>query len=134
VHSVIDDAANDNSHAMPTWLNEGIAEYVEWRYMGGDGPPMAMAKHLQGAIAANQIPHLQQMAGGMLVQLPDPGAAYAYSAVAVKLMLKNGGADNFMGLVADVGGGKPFDDAFQARYGRTVEALDRDTRDELARK
>lgn len=134
VHSVIDDAASDNSHALPTWLNEGVAEYVEWRYLGGDGPPLVMRKHLESAVSAEQVPHLQQMGGGMLVQLPDPGAAYAYSAVAVKLMLKNGGTENFMGLVREVGAGTPFEQAFEARYGRTIEALDRDTRSELSRR
>lgn len=132
-HAVIDDHANNNAHAMPTWINEGIAEYVEWRYQGGDGPPPGVAKALRGAAGAGQLPTLQQMSGGMLIQLPNPGLAYAYSAVAVRLMLKNGGADNFMGLVKDVGGGTPFDEAFVTRYGRDVAALDRDARSEVSR-
>lgn len=132
-HSVIDDHASNNAHALPTWINEGIAEYVEWRYQGGDGPPTGVSKALRGAAAAGQLPSLQQMSGGMLIQLPNPGLAYAYSAVAVRLMLKNGGADNFMGLVKDVGAGKPFDEAFAERYGRDVAALDRDARSEVSR-
>ncbi|WP_239578785.1 hypothetical protein [Archangium primigenium] len=51
VHAVVDDlvqAARGGQH-VPVWLNEGLAEYVEWRYLGHDKPPVQMANRLRGA-------------------------------------------------------------------------------------
>lgn len=32
----------------PVWLNAGLAEYVEWRYLGSEGPPVALARARRG--------------------------------------------------------------------------------------
>jgi hypothetical protein len=39
VHAVMDELDSFNHSALPTWIHEGTAEYVEWRAQGQEGPP-----------------------------------------------------------------------------------------------
>ena len=126
VHALVDDLVQRASggQPVPIWLNEGLAEYVEWRYLGSDRPPQALAVRMRGAAQAGGLPRLSDMAGQALIQRSDPGLAYGTSAVAVRELLREGGPVRLLGLIRDVGQGTPFEEALQQRYGRTVAQLD----------
>jgi hypothetical protein len=136
VHSVVDDlvrAAAGGQH-VPIWLNEGLAEYVEWRYLGSDKPPYALATRLRGAAQSGQLPRLSQMAGQALIHQSDPALAYGTSAVAVRELLGDGGPTRLLGLIREVGQGTPFEEALQQRYGRRLPELEAAVKAALSRR
>lgn len=131
VHAVVDEVAGGNARAVPMWVNEGIAEYVEWRYQGSENPPLALGSALRGAATRGQLPSLSSMADRSLISQQNPTIAYGTSAMAVKLILKRGGVENFLGLLREVGAGASFDEVFKTRYGRSVARLNEELVDEL---
>ena len=136
VHAVVDDlvrAAQGGQH-VPIWLNEGLAEYVEWRYLGSDRPPQAVASRMRSAAQGGRLPRLSDMAGQALIQQSDPGLAYATSAMAVRELLSNGGPERLLALIREVGQGTPFEEALQQRYGRSVAQLEETLASALSRR
>ena len=131
VHAAVDEFSGGSARNLPTWVNEGLAEYIEWRYLGSEDPPMWLAGRLQAAAMQGALPSLQQLRSQALISTANPAMAYGTSAVAVKLMLKQGGPDNLLGLIREVGAGTSFDDVLKARYGKTVARLNEDVADEL---
>lgn len=132
VHSAVDDFCGGADHQLPTWLNEGLAEYVEWRYLGGDGPPVVIGNALRNAARSGRLPSLNAMASGMLIQSSDPTMAYATSAVAVKELMRRGGASRLLALIREVGQGTPFDKALQSNYDMDVAKLDEEVKSTLS--
>jgi hypothetical protein len=131
VHAVVDEASTFKDERLPVWLNEGLAEWTEWRYLGDDGPPTPARVALRAAAQAEQLPSLSEMNHGPLVAQGNPALRYALSACAVGLMLKDGGSENLFGLIHDVGAGGSFDKIFSERYGKTVERLNEQVAAEL---
>lgn len=131
VHAAVDEFAGGSAERVPRWVNEGLAEYVEWRYLGADRPPRGLGRALQSAAMAGRLPTLRSMTDRALIEQTNPSLAYGTSAVAVKLMLKRGGVANMLGLIREVGGGASFEDVLQARYERTLERLNEEVADEL---
>ncbi len=131
VHAAVDELAGNGARTVPLWVNEGLAEYVEWRYLGADGPPSSIAARLRGAAVQGRIPSLSSMADRALISQADPGVAYATSAMAVRLLLSMGGMPKFLDFLRDVGAGMPVDDALSDRYGRTLARLDEEVAHEL---
>jgi hypothetical protein len=136
VHAVVDDLvhASEGGQRVPIWLNEGLAEYVEWRYLGSDKPPHALATRLRSAAQSGQLPRLSDMAGQALIQRSDPALAYGTSAVAVRELLSEGGPARLLGLIREVGQGTPFEEALQQRYGRSVPDLEEAVKAALSRR
>jgi hypothetical protein len=134
IHAVVDELAQSQASRLPTWLNEGLAEYVEWRYLGSDGPPYAQAVALRGAAKAGRLPQLAQMDRGALVHSAAPALAYAASGVAVRLLIADGGPAKLLELIREIGEGAPFERALEARYGRTLPRLQEELRDEVSRR
>jgi hypothetical protein len=126
VHAVVDDLvqAAQGGQDVPIWLNEGLAEYVSWRYQGGDKPPLALAQRLRGAAQADRLPRLEQLAGQALITQADPGLAYATSAMAVRELMNEGGPGRLLALIRKVGQGAVFEEALREGYGRSVTDLD----------
>ena len=126
VHAVVDDLVRspEGGQSVPIWLNEGLAEYVEWRYLGSDAPPSALASRLRGAARAGELPSLSQLAGQALLQHSDPALAYGLSALAVRELLSQGGPGKLLALVREVGRGAPFEEALRRRYGQGIPELD----------
>nr|WP_228530946.1 MULTISPECIES: hypothetical protein [Myxococcaceae] len=133
VHSALDELGG-GAGALPTWLNEGLAEYVEWRYLGSDAPPRPLAARLAAAARAGTLPSIGAMAHGALIAQGDPGLAYALSALAVRELLRQEGPARLLTLVREVGEGRPFDAVLQARYGRSVASLDEELKSVLSRR
>ncbi|MBK7863876.1 MAG: hypothetical protein IPJ65_35770 [Archangiaceae bacterium] len=131
VHAVVDEQAHFKSGRVPVWMNEGLATWVEWRYVGSDGPPPVAAAALRGEAQKGALPPLSGMAKQALISMSDPRLAYDFSGAAVHLLLKTGGAENLLGLFEEVGNGKPFDAVFSSRYGRTLPEFEEKLADEL---
>jgi hypothetical protein len=134
VHAVVDELANGRTSNVPVWLNEGLAEYVEWRYLGSEDAPYAVRVSLRGAALANRLPRLSALAVGGLIATRDPHLSYAVSALAVRRMLQVGGGAALRALVRDVGAGEPFPAALRRHFGLTVEALDEEISSVAARR
>jgi hypothetical protein len=136
VHSVVDDLVNldGGGQQVPIWVNEGLAEYVEWRYLGSDKPPQALAARMRAAAQAGSLPSLSSMAGQALIQQSDPGLAYGTSAVAVRELLRDGGPERLLGLIREVGQGTAFEEALQQRYGRSLSQLEEAVTSALSRR
>ena len=129
VHAVLDEYQQGARDSLPVWLNEGLAEYVEWRYLGGDEPPNPSLRNtLTTAVKRGKLPRLAEMSEQALIFTQNPDLAYATSATAVRELVRRGGAGRFITFVRQVGGGKPIDDALKDHYGETLASLDEDVR------
>ncbi|ADO74300.1 peptidase MA family metallohydrolase [Stigmatella aurantiaca] len=133
VHAALDEICG-GGHLLPTWLNEGLAEYVEWRYLGSEGPPRETADMLQAAARGGKLPSLARLSQDMLVRQANPALAYATSASAVRELISRGGAPKLLSLVRDVGQGTGFDRALQTHYGINVAKLDEDVQAAASRR
>ncbi|WP_194863340.1 peptidase MA family metallohydrolase [Myxococcus sp. AB036A] len=128
VHAALDEFCGGYGNNLPVWLNEGLAEYVEWRYMGGEDPDRSVRNYMARAAKANSLPKLAQMEGSSLIMQRNPAIAYATSAVAVRELVKRGGTGRFLTMVREVGQGRPIDEALSDHYGKTRASLDEDVR------
>lgn len=134
VHAAVDGFIGGRADRVPTWLNEGLAEYVEWRYLGSDEPPAHVRTRLRAAALQDRQPKLAELAEGMLVARADPGLAYATSGVAVRLLVQRKGARAVVDLVRAVGGGTPFTTALAREFGLSPQKLDEEVRQALTRR
>jgi hypothetical protein len=136
VHAVVDDlvGADQGGQSVPVWLNEGLAEYVEWRYLGSDKPPYSLINRLRGAAQAGQLPSLSQMAGQALIQQGDPALAYGTSGMAVRELMSQGGPGRLLELIRQIGQGRTFEEALRRHYGRSVTQLDEAVKAALSRR
>lgn len=132
VHAAVDEFCGGADHALPTWLNEGLAEYVEWRYQGSDDPPRGLRDALRGAVKAGTLPRLSDMAQGALIAKGNPAMAYGTSAVAVRELVRQGGTEKLLSLIRAVGRGSAFEEVLQAQYGKSLVALDEEVRSALS--
>jgi tetratricopeptide (TPR) repeat protein len=133
-HAVIDEAASFNARAVPIWMNEGLAEWVEWRFQGHDGPPAAEAAQLRALVKAGQLPQLKNLESQALINTGDPGAAYATSACAIRILVKIKGESEVMAMIRDAGKGTPWKKALEDRFGLTAERLQERLDDDLKRR
>ncbi len=134
IHAVVDEFSGGRPERLPTWMNEGLAELIEWRYQGGDRPPLWLSSRMKGAAARNSLPSLKQMENGMLGGGADGSVRYGVSALAVKALLREGGADNLLTLFREVGKGRDFAAVYAERYSIKLDALDREIQSELSRR
>lgn len=133
VHAAMDEICAGGGQ-LPTWLSEGIAEYVAWRYLGHDGPPPTVGNALRTAARGNRLPSLTNLSQGMLIQTQNPGMAYATSAAAIWQLMRWGGAPRLLALVREVSQGTPFDKALEAHYDMDVARLDSEVKAALSQR
>jgi len=131
VHAVVDEVSGFRDEALPTWINEGLAEWVEWRYEGNDEGPANVRKALQKYASAGQLPSLVEMSQGMLAGQNNPALRYAVAARTVGMMMKNGGTENFLGMIRELGAGQNFAAVLKRRYDRDLPRLQEDIESEL---
>ena len=124
VHAVMDELGHFNQRSLPVWVHEGLAEYIEWRSEGQDGPPKRYATALQQLALQDQLPKLSAMTHGPLVATANPGLSYAISAVAMRLLVERRGMGEVVELIRECGKGLPFEQALERRYGTTIAHLD----------
>ncbi len=133
-HAFIDEAASFKPMAVPIWMNEGLAEWVEWRFQGHDGPPPAMAADLRGMAKRGAVPRLKSLESQALINTGDPGAAYATSACAIRILVKIKGESEVVRLIRDAGKGTRWQKALEDRFGLTPERLQEQLDDDLKRR
>lgn len=131
-HAVVDELLDFDGRALPTWMQEGIAEYVEWRYQGQDRPEIALAKPLGQLARQKQLPSVGTMSQGPLIGMRNPALAYALSGCAVKWMVQKAGMAEVIALIRDAGRGTPFPQAFEQHMGKDLTGLDEDLQSDLA--
>lgn len=132
VHAVTDELVGNER--LPRWFAEGIAEWVEFRYLGGDGAPLQVAARIRSAAAQGGLPTLEQMTDQPPIHSPDPAAAYGFCALAVRELGQRGGFPGLLRLMEDVRGGTPFEEALQRRFDRTPATLDEEVRRGLGKR
>lgn len=135
VHAVVDELAGERADRIPLWLNEGLAEYTEWRAQGHDGPPFAIDRSLRGLATTGRLPSLRDMAdpSDPLAGQADAPVRYGLAASAVKLLVARGGMPKLLSLIRQVGGGGSFESELERAFGQTVSRLDQSLVDELKR-
>lgn len=124
VHAVVDEVAGPRARAVPIWFNEGLAEYVEWKFLGSDLPPLGARTSMRAAVAAGQLPKLADLASGALIGTEDPQMSYSVSGLAVRRLMQAGGGRGIRRLIEDVSGGRTFEESLKARFGMTLAELD----------
>ena len=124
VHAVMDELGSFNQRSLPVWMHEGLAEYIEWRAEGAEGPPKHYATALQQLALQNQLPSLAQMNQGPLVGMRNPGLAYALAACAVRHLVEMRGMAEVVELIRDCGKGMAFEKVLEQRFGTSLSRLD----------
>ena len=90
---------------VPTWLHEGLAVFFE-------GSDLAAKERLLRS--ADAAPSLKDLEGSFAGLSPrNARLAYALSAVAVRILMDEAGAQALVNLLTDVGGGASFASAFE---------------------
>ena len=131
VHAVVDELAGFRDENVPIWVNEGLAEWVEWRYQGQDGPEQWLVADLRGSATRGTLPTLQEMGRSALISQSNPALAYALSGSAVKLLVKFGGVEQVLGLIRDCGKGQALDAVLQRRFDMDLARLQERVNDEV---
>ncbi len=122
IHILVDRAGAGRLGFVPSWLNEGLAEF------GNPEPSFSYDVALEFAIETDQllpVIHMQAMPG-------DPEKAiifYGQSRSIVSYMVYVYGPDRMRQLMATLKSGKRIDTAVEEVYGLTLEELDRLWRD-----
>jgi tetratricopeptide (TPR) repeat protein len=135
-HAVIDSIAGGQSHGIPFWLHEGLARWVEKRTNGEDLYGMSEKLRLKHLAQKGALPPFEMLTHHSFGELGDVAwVAYSKSAVAVDLlMLKGAGIVGLKRVIAAVGKGAAFDEAFGAEFGRTcLGRLDEEVASTLSR-
>lgn len=130
-HAVFDELASFKAYQAPTWINEGLSEYIEWLAQGQDHASLDAEVTMRNLAAANQLPSLAQMTHGPLVGQANPALLYALSGTAVRLMVARCGVRGVVELVRNVGRGTPFPRAFAAAVGQELPRFEETLQAEL---
>ncbi len=132
VHAVIDELTGFFDERLPIWVNEGLAEYTEWQYLGRTRPEGRYDSYLRQRAAGKSLPPLESKRS--LIATDDPGLAYAYSAIAVRAYVARYGMSDLISLIRDVGKGTPFEKAFTAHTSSDLQSFTDSLRDEILAK
>ena len=130
-HAVVDELSGFNPRGVPIWMNEGLAEWVEWRHEGFDGAPPRLNKELQGIAKQGKIPRLKDMEVDALVNQSNPALRYAVSACAIHLLVRKKGVGEVLEMIKELGKGRPFDAVLEKRFDVTPEHLQEQLDDDL---
>jgi len=136
IHATVADMCGGEDMDMatlPLWVNEGIAKYLEWVYLGRDGPDPALKQEMLGLGAQNALFPLRFMVDMAPARTSAPDIAYAVSAVAVREMIRREGIHRLLTFMKEICLGnhehkmesrKSIDQALRTHYGMTMEELD----------
>ncbi|MCB0030132.1 MAG: hypothetical protein KDE28_19600, partial [Anaerolineales bacterium] len=110
---------------LPTWLNEGLAEF------GETGAASSTAPELLNALDTGNVPALRRLANGFSAYGDDAGLAYVQSKTIVNFMISEYGQANLLLLLEAMRDGADIDDALQQVYGLDTDGLDGAWRESL---
>ncbi|NBD11434.1 MULTISPECIES: hypothetical protein [Corallococcus] len=132
VHAAVDEICPRGAGALPRWFNEGLAEYIEWRYLGLDGPPRHLLDMMRGQAKQGQLPTLSQMDSQAPISMSQPEVAYATSAMAVQELVRLGGQEKLLDFIQKAGMALSFQDALKETYEKDFAGLDQAVRGALS--
>ncbi|MDX2013973.1 MAG: hypothetical protein SFW67_27495 [Myxococcaceae bacterium] len=124
VHAVIDELANFNDRGVPRWVHEGLAEYVEWQFEGRTRPEGRYDSYLRQLATQGRLPRLSSMRDDPLIASQDPGALYAFAAIAISTYVERWGMPDLLRLIRDIGRGTPFEKAFAQHTGTELSSFE----------
>jgi hypothetical protein len=124
VHAVIDELASFNDRGVPRWVHEGLAEYVEWQFEGRSRPEGRYDTYLRQLASQGRLPKLSSMRDDPLISSGNPGALYAFAAIAIGTYIDRWGMPDLLGLIRDIGRGVVFEKAFAQHTGTSIESFE----------
>lgn len=116
-HVAIDSTSEDPFGALPTWLDEGMAEVAE----GYLDPAFQQA--LNTAVQSHTLLSIQSISGNFPESTDGATLAYAESASMVSYFVKSYGQAKLATLIADFRQGDTADEAFQQTVGTSTLAF-----------
>jgi len=131
VHAVVDELCQFNTRGLPKWVNEGLAEYVEWEFTGRTRPEGRYHAYLKQLASQKRLPSLATMRDDPLIASSDPGLLYSYAAMAMRSYVQRYGMPDLIGLLRDVGRGAPFEKAFGQHTSSDLVRFEDSVRDEI---
>lgn len=134
VHAVVDELCAFNTVGLPKWVNEGLAEYVEWEFTGRSRPEGRYDAYLRQLAAQNKLPSLSAMRDDPLISGADPGLLYSYAAMTMRSYVRRYGMPDLISLLRDVGKGARFEKAFAQHTSTDLAHFEESVRDEIASK
>lgn len=134
VHAVVDELCSFNTSGLPKWVNEGLAEYVEWEFTGRSRPEGRYDAYLRQLAAQNKLPSLSAMRDDPLISGADPGLLYSYAAMTMRSYVRRYGMPDLIALLRDVGKGARFEKAFAQHTSTDLARFEESVRDEIASK
>ncbi|RYZ33250.1 MAG: hypothetical protein EOO72_14460, partial [Myxococcaceae bacterium] len=132
VHAVVDEICPRGGGALPRWFNEGLAEYIEWRYLGLDGPPRYLRDVMKGQAKQGRLPKLSDMDSQAPISMSQPEVAYGTSAMAVRELVRLGGQEKLLAFIQKAGQADSFQEALKATYEKDFAGLDQAVRAALS--
>ena len=132
VHAVVDELTGFQAQRLPVWVNEGLAEWVEWQADGGDGAPVGDRAALRGLALRHSLPTLASMRQDPLISQRNPGVAYAFAAMAVRALAALTSVREVLTFIRAVGAGAPFEAAFESHFGRDLRRFEESLEADLA--
>jgi hypothetical protein len=116
VHAALDQLAGGRAHELPTWLNEGLARWVERKALSGDflrPRELALVAQHGSSMPLAQLAHVSFAHLGRAAEL-----GYAKSSAAVQALVGRGeGMAALTRLARAIGAGESFEHAFAAEFG-----------------
>jgi hypothetical protein len=131
VHAVVDELAQSHAERVPVWVNEGLAEIIEWRAEGHEDPRPAMVRHLKDLAAQQRLPQLSDMRRAALIAQDEPETAYSFSALAVRTLAAKVGMSQVLAFIKGCGEGQNGDDLFRRHFGRDLNGFQKEMEAEL---
>ena len=125
-HLYVDEAIEGPGVRVPSWLNEGLAMYFESGPRGRD-------RILARAAVGNRLIPLRSM-GAVPGRPDDIRTFYAQSWSIVRYLIDGHGEEGMSDLLAEIGDGAPVEAAVQTVYGKSLEEIDAEWRNSLARR
>ncbi|AFE06909.1 hypothetical protein COCOR_06400 [Corallococcus coralloides DSM 2259] len=132
VHAAVDEICPRGGGALPRWFNEGLAEYIEWRYLGLDGPPRYLRDVMKGQAKQGRLPKLSDMDSQAPISMSQPEVAYGTSAMAVRELVRLGGQEKLLDFIQKAGQAESFQEALKATYEKDFAGLDQAVRAALS--
>ncbi|WP_375761374.1 peptidase MA family metallohydrolase [Corallococcus exercitus] len=132
VHAAVDEISPRGNAALPRWFNEGLAEYIEWRYLGLDGPPRNLRDVMRARSKQGVLPKLSDMDSQAPITMSQPEIAYGTSAMAVRELVRLGGPEKLLAFIEKAGRADSFQEALKATYEKDFAGLDQAVRAALS--
>ena len=122
-HVVLYDMFVRRPHALPRWLNEGLAVHVSGDWELSDDWA-ASKRDLYSSLRQGSIPDFSDIAGGFPASEWKARDAYAQSAFFVEYLYDRFGNERMNGLLKRLARGQKFDKAFHAATGRRFDRVE----------